>query len=90
MTERRKRLLKREALQVLIRLFGPMKISFQLIKELHRPGIKGIVRKGSDVDHRTYKTSFPDLADYLKGLVEGLACKAITICFIMFILSSAL
>jgi hypothetical protein len=67
-----------------------MQISFQLIKELHRPGTEGIVRTGSDVDHRTYKTSFPDLADYLKGLVEVLICKAITICSIMFILSSAL
>jgi len=30
-----------------------------------------------------YKISFPDLADYLKGLVEGLTCKTISICSIM-------
>ena len=75
--ERRKKLLNREALQVLIRLFNPMQISFQLIKELHRLGTGGIVRTAFDVDHHTYKASFPDLADYLKGLVEDLPCKAI-------------
>ena len=52
MQGKRKRLLKRESLQVLIRLHGPMQISFQLIKELHRLGTGGIVRIGPHVDYR--------------------------------------